>query len=517
MARRATLPVGLLAVICSLIYSAPGGAQSPPAPKRCSVAADADDNAPHGKRISAAEVDAPHRKVIIERIQFDGPIHLADTDIAQVIAETNQHDLDADGSGWVEELAEIGLRGAWQDHGYFRVKVTAEAQSLGGDSSEEHFLVKAHIDEGLQYHLGDLRFANAWSGDVMSFSESELRNAFPLREGELFNVALIRKGIEELTKLYNSQGYIDFTAVPDTDVDDQLQRISLAMGLDQQKQFRIRTVDAVGLKPGLEAILKSKLKPGEIFNPEVIEDFFEENKSILPADTSRDNFQVRRDVRVGTVDLFFNFLAVGAVEGVVLDSTGQSVSDASVYYGVGDDSTIGESHETTTDCNGHFVLDHVLAGNIQIRAFKKSDGYIDRRFVHPFYGHTNDGEFPEIQVRAGEIAKGAVVRLGEQGALLRLNVLGADTRAPLDQVNYQMCRADQPGDNEYCLSTATSGQREVPQIVPGDTITLKIGANGYEGSNYRDEKTGSPFLTLHPGEVRSLTIYLKRNNSGNEH
>ena len=70
MGRRATLPVGLLAVICSLIYSVPGGAQSPPASKRCSVAADADDNAPHGKRISAAEVDAPHRKVIIERIQF---------------------------------------------------------------------------------------------------------------------------------------------------------------------------------------------------------------------------------------------------------------------------------------------------------------------------------------------------------------------------------------------------------------------------------------------------------------
>lgn len=105
MARRATLPVGLLAVICSLIYAAPGGAQSPPAPKRCLVASVADDNAPHGKGISAAEVDAPHGKVIVESIQFDDPIHLADTDIAQIIAETNQHDLDADGSSWVEELS----------------------------------------------------------------------------------------------------------------------------------------------------------------------------------------------------------------------------------------------------------------------------------------------------------------------------------------------------------------------------------------------------------------------------
>jgi hypothetical protein len=56
------------------------------------------------------------------------------------------------------------------------------------------------MDEGLQYHLDDLRFANARPGDVTVFSESELRNVFPLREGELFNVALIRKGIEELTR-----------------------------------------------------------------------------------------------------------------------------------------------------------------------------------------------------------------------------------------------------------------------------------------------------------------------------
>ena len=231
--------------------------------------------------------------------------------------------MDADSSAWVEELAEIGLRGAWQNRGYFNAKATAEAKYLGSNASEERFLVKAHIDEGLQYHLGDLRFVNAWPCDVMAFSESELRNAFPLREGDLFNVALIRKGIEELTKLYNSQGYIDFTAVPETEVEDQLQRISLVMRLDQQKQFRIRTMDVVGLDPALEAILKSKLKPGEIFNPKVADDFYQENKTILPSGISPTDLQVRRNVRDGTVDLLLNLFPVGFVEGVVLDSSGQ--------------------------------------------------------------------------------------------------------------------------------------------------------------------------------------------------
>jgi len=502
MACRAILTLGLLAATCGLVCSAPCVAQFPQVPNHCSVPPVVEDG-------------APHRKVFIEGIQFDGPIHLADTDVAQIIAEANQHDLDADGSGWVEELTEIGLRGTWQDRGYFGVLATAATQSLGADSGEERFLVKVHMDEGLQYHLGDLRFANALPGEVMAFSESELRNAFPLREGDVFNVSLIRKGIEELTKLYGSQGYIDFTATPETKVDDQLQRISLVMLLDQQRQYRIRTTDVVGLDPGHEALLKSKMKPGDIFNPKVIHDFYEENKTVLPPGMSPTDLQVRHNPRDGTVDLFLNFLPVGVVEGVVLDSSGQPVTDASVYYRVNDDSTVGQRHQTTTDCSGHFVLEHALAGNVQIGAFKEADGYVDRRFAFPFYGEANDGGFPELRVRARETVKGVVVRLGSQGAFLELNVFDVDTKAPLDWFNYKLCNGDHPGDDNNCLGSGATGQR-AQRIVPSVPITVKIGAPGYDSWNYRNDNTGSALVELHPGEVKSLTIYLRRNNKGNE-
>ena len=501
MARRAVLGPGLLALIYSLVCSPPSSAQSPQVPNRCLVPPD--DH-------------APQRKAIIESIRFDGPIHLADTDVARIITEANQHDLDADTSGWVNELTEIGLRGTWQDHGYFGVKVTAGTQSLGGDSSEERFLVTAHIDEGLQYRLGDLRFANALPGEVMAFSESQLRDAFPLREGDLFNVTMIRKGIEELTKLYRSQGYIDFTGAPETAVDDQLQRISLVMGLDQEKQFRIRKTEAVGLDPRLEVLLKSKLKSGDIFNPKVVADFYEENKTVLPPGISPADLQIRRNPRDGTVDLFLNFLPVGVVEGLVVNSSGQPVTDASVYYRVGDDSTISQQHQTTSDCNGRFVLEHVLAGNVQIGAFKETDGYVDRRFAFPFYGETNDGDFPEVQVRARESVKGGVVRLGRQGAFLELNVFDVDTKAPLDSVNYQMCNGDHPGDDQYCLGSVATGH-QAQRIVPPVPVTLEIGAPGYGSWNYKNDDTGSTLVKLDSGEVKSLTIYLKRNRKGNEH
>ena len=290
MARRAILPLGLLAVICGLVCSVPCGAQFPQVPKRCSVP-------------PVAENDAPHRKVIIESIQFDGPIHLADDDIAQIIAEANQHDLDADRSGWVEELTQIGLRGAWQDRGYFHVKVAAETRSLGGDSSTERFLVTAHVNEGPQYHLGDLRFV----GDT-GIPEAELRDTFPLRGGEIFNIDLIRSGLQALTKLYSSRGYVDFVAVPVEEVDDSLQRISLVIRLDQQKQFRVGNVEIFGLDPGLEARLKSIARPGEIYNREAIYDFYQKNESLMPSGLSFDDgAQARRDVKTGIVDLMFDF------------------------------------------------------------------------------------------------------------------------------------------------------------------------------------------------------------------
>lgn len=312
MACRATLPFGLLPVIYSLLFSTSSGAQVLQVPKRCTpppvtdkvlLRARSDQSTRDATSPSPPpEDDGPHRNVIIESIQFDGPIHLSDSDIARIISDANRGEWNANGSGWVDDLVQIGLRGAWQDRGYFKVKVNAEAHSLGGDSSVERFLVTAHVQEGLQYHLGDLRFV-----DGTGIPEAELRTVFPLHGGEIFNVSLIRAGIEALTKLYGSRGYIDFTAVPRTEVDDNLQRISLVMRLDEQKQFRIGKFEILGLTPNLEGRLSSIIRPGEIFDDQVVYDFFRTNKLALPSGVSFEDMEALRNVKAGIVDLMFDF------------------------------------------------------------------------------------------------------------------------------------------------------------------------------------------------------------------
>ena len=281
MSRRVILTLGLLALICGANWPAPGWAQSSNVPQSCSPPAVTNEtsqaNADGKARESDGKADVS-RKVIIERIEFDRPVHLSNADIEQVIEKANMNEWDADSPAWIDELAEIGLRSAWQDQGYFKIDIAARAQSLGGDSNHERFLVAVHVtNEGPQFHVGDIQFTGG-----TGIPEVELRRVFPLREGEIFSVARVREGIEALTKLYSSQGYLDLTVVPDTEVDDNLQRISLVMRLDERKQYRIGSVEIRGLDPSLEARLRSILVPGEVFNPQPVTAFLKENRPVLP-------------------------------------------------------------------------------------------------------------------------------------------------------------------------------------------------------------------------------------------
>ena len=306
MARRAILALGLLALICGVSWSAPSWAQSSLVNQSCSstsVSSEKPQTNAEGKEQNSDGNGIIHRKVIVDRVEFDRPVHLSDSDVEQIIRTANEMgaDADADSRPWVDALTEIGLRSAWQDQGYFKILVTAYARPIGGDSDYERFVVAVHVEnEGPQFHLGDIRFTGG-----KGLPEAELRQVIPMREGEIFSVAKVRASIEALTKLYGSHGYIDFTVSPDTEVDEHLQRISLEMRLDEQKQFRVGSSEIRGLEPSLEARLRSIIVPGEIVNMEPIFAFFRENESVLPP-RGIDNLKILRNVRTGIADLTFD-------------------------------------------------------------------------------------------------------------------------------------------------------------------------------------------------------------------
>lgn len=239
-----------------------------------------------------------HRKVIIERIDFDGPIHLPDSDVVQVIAYVNHHELYADNPDWLKNVTDDYLTFAWQNQGYMKAKVAAKATLLDADSTAGRFLVTAHVDEGLQYHLGELQFVVT---PPMILPEIEMRAAFPLHEGDLYDADIVQEGIEKLSTMY--------AVNPDlrTEADDKLQRVSLSIRLEAKgpvlPPLHVGTVQVQGLDSNLESRLLSIYPPGDIFNRALVDAFIEENRSQLPPFS---NLRADPDPS-GTVDLSFEF------------------------------------------------------------------------------------------------------------------------------------------------------------------------------------------------------------------
>jgi outer membrane protein assembly factor BamA len=128
-----------------------------------------------------------------------------------------------------------------------------------------------------------------------------------LRDGAAFDVAKIGIGLESLGRLYGSRGYIDFTPEPHTEIDEDTGTISLIIILDQQKQYRVGKVEVWGPDDAKEKLLQSQWETGGIFDREKLETFFQENKSLLPSDASREDVVVLRNAKEGTVDLTFDF------------------------------------------------------------------------------------------------------------------------------------------------------------------------------------------------------------------
>jgi outer membrane protein insertion porin family len=250
----------------------------------------------------------PEPKVSIEAIKFEGQIHLPAMVLDKLIAELKDHEF-ARSSEWLDEIQEVPIRGAWQDNGYFKVKTSAKSQLIDGDFTHLYYSVTVYVNEGLQYRLRNVSYRSSNPDIPLAFPPEQLRKLVLLKDGDIFSADQVGKSLEALKRFYGAYGYVDFTATPFAEVDESPARISLRMELDQQLPFRIGKVEVWGAHPEFESLLKSKLKPGDIFNYQTVVDFLEQNTSTLPADFTPSDVEMRRNMKLGTVDFRFDFRA----------------------------------------------------------------------------------------------------------------------------------------------------------------------------------------------------------------
>jgi outer membrane protein insertion porin family len=238
-----------------------------------------------------------------------------------VMSKTYDHDK------LIEDI-EVGIRGLYQDNGYFKVvvkdpileNVDTEGWRWGipvvtGRVPGKAVNITIPIEEGAKYTMGTLKIASTDPDKALSLKPEALKAVFPLKEGEVFSTAKIRKALDEYTKIYGQYGFIDFVPTPETDIDEAAKRIDVTMKFDEGKQYYVHRIDFSGNTTTRDKVIRRQLliDEGQLFNKRAWElsilrinqlDYFDK----IDADKS---VEIKRNTKQGTVDLLLKLKEKG--------------------------------------------------------------------------------------------------------------------------------------------------------------------------------------------------------------
>src|SRR5438477_4038574 len=271
-------------------------------------------------------------KVKVGRIKFTGNRAFSDRKLIRAmkhdrpyqiplyITEINVMSKTYDRDKLNEDL-EVGVRGLYQDNGYFRVlvkepvleNIDTRGNKLGmpvpikGKSNGKAVNITIPIEEGPRFKMGTLKIVSADPDKALSLKVDALRGAFPIKQGDIMNVSKLRKAMKDYTSIYGEYGFIDFTPEPEFDIDDTTKIINLTLKFDEQKQYYVRRIDFSGNTTTRDKVIRRELllDEGQLFNKRAWEisilrlnqlDYFdriEEDKAV----------EIKRNQKEGTVDL----------------------------------------------------------------------------------------------------------------------------------------------------------------------------------------------------------------------
>jgi outer membrane protein assembly factor BamA len=257
--------------------------------------------------IAAMRAEAPKRIVTVHSLTLHGAHNLPRETQRELIVRMKQHVFDAD-EPWLDKLQDE-IRGDYQDLGYLLARVEATFKVLHRENLRASVAVNARVDEGVQYRLKGIRIASDDPQKLLSYSSEELRKLIPLRDGEIARADQLRAGLEAWNRHYGSGGYIDMVVEPNFEPENAGSEMLLLLYISEGKQYRVGAIEFRGLTPELRETLRRNLRlsHGDVFDNRLYEEFFVENRALLPVGAGRHNVDIKRDPATQTLNVVFDF------------------------------------------------------------------------------------------------------------------------------------------------------------------------------------------------------------------
>ncbi|MGD0360177.1 MAG: outer membrane protein assembly factor BamA [Bryobacteraceae bacterium] len=209
------------------------------------------------------------------------------------------------------------IRDAYQSKGYFTARVLDQKTQIidtGGHGFRIPLLrentpgkavnITLPVEEGRLYRLNKITFVGV---KLFRTPETLMRPLFSMGQGDAFSTAKLRKGLENLRKLYGEFGYIDFVPEPNFDIIPNSDKIDLTLTADEGKQFFVRRIDFSGNATTRDKVIRREilLDEGDIFNNRLWElSILRLNQlGYFEALKAEDSADIKRNTQTSTVDI----------------------------------------------------------------------------------------------------------------------------------------------------------------------------------------------------------------------
>lgn len=242
----------------------------------------------------SAQVSGSNQAVVVHKLTLSGASNLPEAERARIVQRIVQEVQSRHYSPSKLNESLESLRYALQESGYFKAMVFDPGFIVLSESPTQQVVdLTIRVDEGQQYRLSDIQFKGA-----TAFPPDDLRALFPISTGEIFKTSKVKKGLDGMRRLYCTKGYVNFTPVPDTRIEDEKGMISLTIDLDEGPSFRTGklTIQGRGLVPGAEDKLLQAWKAyeGTTYNCDVLGRFLRDIHA-SPAVKAEDVFRLSVD------------------------------------------------------------------------------------------------------------------------------------------------------------------------------------------------------------------------------
>ena len=145
------------------------------------------------------------------------------------------------------------IRSYYLDRGYLRFDIEANTVAVSPDKNSVY--VTLQVKEGVQYNIKGIEFV----GDLIGQDEL-IKAMLPLKDGQLYNGALVTYTEESIAKFLASFGYANSKVRTSTNINDDTKEVALSINVDPGKRVYVNRISVTGNSATKDEVIRREMR-----------------------------------------------------------------------------------------------------------------------------------------------------------------------------------------------------------------------------------------------------------------